>query len=150
MKRRHFIFWVLLFLPIILKAQKPQFSDDPLVFGQEMVQLLEDRGTPQLGLDFGQVWNSKLSVEQKKILTSTFMLMSQKGFKLDPHFQRTVRLIIKASDHKDLSKAAFDNFISTLHLAVEQQKKQRNTGICRNYRPAAGKNRFFITPAIIL
>lgn len=124
MKRRHFIFWALLFLPIILKAQKPQFSDDPLVFGQEMVQLLEDRGTPQLGLDFGQVWNSKLSVEQKKILTSTFMLMSQKGFKLDPHFQRTVRLIIKASDHKDLSKAAFDNFISTLHLAVEQQKNK--------------------------
>jgi hypothetical protein len=124
MKRRYFIIWVFLFLPFMLKAQKPQFSDDPLLFGQSMAQLLQDRGTPQLGLDFGQVWKSSLSAEQKIKLTNAFLLMSQKGFKLDPHFRQIVSLIVKASDHKDLSNQAFDNFISTLHTAVEQQKNK--------------------------
>ncbi len=122
MKRCYFILWALLIVPFILKAQKPEFSDDPLVFGQEMAQLLQDHGTPQLGLDFEQVWNNLLSVDQKTMLTSTFLQMSQKGFKPDPHLKQTVTLIVKASDHNDISKEAFGNFLSTLHSAVEQQK----------------------------
>ena len=124
MKSRYQIFWVFLFLSFTLKAQKSELSNDPLVFGQEMSQLLQDRGTPQLGLDFEQVWNSKLSSDHKKKLTQSFLLMSEKGFKLDPHLQRTVSLIVKASDHQDLNATVFNNFVSTLHSAVEQLKNK--------------------------
>lgn len=127
-RRRYLIFWVLLFLSFTLKAQKSQLSDDPLVFGQEMSQLLQDRGTPQLGLDFEQIWNSKLSTDHKKKLTQSFLLMSEKGFKLDPHFQRIVGLIVKAADHQDMTADVFTNFISTLHSAVERQENKEILG----------------------
>ena len=125
MKRRYLIFWVLLFLPFALKAQKPQFTDDPLLFGQELAQMLQDGGNPQLGLDFDQVWKNKLSVTQKKEIIESFRTMSDKGFKMKPHFQKTIGLIIKASDHPDLSSSAFENLVSTLHSAViHQQNKE--------------------------
>ncbi|GJM29311.1 MAG: hypothetical protein DHS20C17_19460 [Cyclobacteriaceae bacterium] len=122
MNRRYLLFWVLIFLPFFLKAQKPQFPEDPILFGQQMSQLLKDSGTPQLGLDFETGWNGKFTQQQKNKLINIFQLMNENGFKLNPHMQNTVRIIFKAANHSDVSTQAFDNFISTLQTAVQQLK----------------------------
>ena len=114
-------------LPLFLQAQKPQFSNDQLLTGKEMSQVLQDRGTPQLGLDFEQLWTAKFTVEQKKKLTDAFVLMVQKGYKVDPHFQKMVALINKAAGHDELSSAVFDNFITTLTKSVELSKPKELT-----------------------
>ena len=126
MRSRLLLFWVLLFLPVFLKAQKLQFSNDPLLFGKEFAAELQNRGTPQLGIDFETAWNSRISPGQKKKLVETFPAMQEKGFKLDPHLQRMAGLIVVAADHHDISSEAFDNFISTLHSAA---RFQNNKGI---------------------
>ena len=122
MNRTYIIFWVLFLFPVLLFAQRPQFSNDQLLTGQEMSKILQDRGTPQLGIDFEQLWSSKLSVEQKKKLTESFVLMTQKGYKVDPHFQRMVSLINKAAGHNLLSSQTFDNLVTTLNKSVELSK----------------------------
>ena len=45
--------------------------------------------------------------------------MTQKGYKVDPHFQKIVTLINMAAGHNDLGSQAFDNLISTLSKSVE-------------------------------
>ena len=119
MKQWLIIFWFLSFLPVVLQAQKPQFSNDQLLTGKEMSQVLQDRGSPQLGLDFEQLWTGKFTVEQKKKLTDAFVSMVQKGYKVDPYFQKMVAIINKAAGHDELSAAVFNNFITTLTKSVE-------------------------------
>ena len=124
MKRGFILFVFVSFLPVLLQAQKPQFSNDQLLMGKEISQLLQDRGSPQLGLDFEQLWTNKLTVEQKKKLTAAFAAMVQKGYKVDPHFEKMVGLINKAAGHNELSTSSFDNFITTLSKSIELSKPQ--------------------------
>ena len=119
------MFGLLLFSTLVLKAQKSQFPEDPILFGQEMAQLLKDKGTPQLGLDFESGWKGKFTQPQKNTLIQTFQAMNEKGFKLNPHMQTTVRIILKAANHSDISSQAFDNFITTLGATVDQQKNNQ-------------------------
>jgi len=121
MNRRYLLFGLMIFLPFLLKAQKPQFPEDPILFGQEMAQLLQNHGTPQLGLDFEAGWSSKFTQPQKNKLIKTFRSMNEKGYKIKPQIQSVVTTLLKASSANGLSAQAFDNFVTTLDAAVERQ-----------------------------
>ena len=56
---RYFIICAVLFLPLFLKAQKLQVNQDPLLFGQDLATQFQERGMPQLGMDFEQTWKGK-------------------------------------------------------------------------------------------
>ncbi len=121
---RYFLIWVILFMPLFLKAQKLQFNQDPLLFGQDLAAVFQERGMPQLGMDFEQTWKGDIPIEQKKQLIASYTLLREKGFKLDPHFQLLTQLIVTASGHADVNNQVFNNFVATLHAAAQYQQNR--------------------------
>ena len=101
-------------------AYPPSFSDDEAKFLTELTAFMNRAQLNNVTItvtEFTELWNSRLSVEQKKAGMQLFNAMLKKKLKPSPHFERVMDLLILAGK-RPLEPPAMLKLIQTNHKTI--------------------------------
>jgi hypothetical protein len=121
-----FISFFLVFISLKLFAQG--FSQEPELFGQQVVQLLKSRQAQdgdKIASDFEMAWTSKFSADNQEGLISIVQLMQKKRYALQPSYLYLFSYLAKGVIKENFSASEVDKILEiSLALVATQNKGQ--------------------------
>ncbi|MEQ6121314.1 hypothetical protein [Reichenbachiella sp. MALMAid0571] len=103
-------------------AQYFNFSEEPDVFVNDVVagiSRIDTESAQKVAYDFRNIWTSKISNEQKKIIISTAKKMQAERLQTRPYFQYYFSLITYAVTQANLDSERLTNVLKITETAVE-------------------------------
>lgn len=104
------------------EAQYFSFSEEPDVFVNDVVAGISRIGTEsaqKVAYDFRNIWSSKLSSDQKKIIINTALKMRKERLQTRPYYQYYFSLITYAVTQANLDNSKLTNILKITETAVE-------------------------------